>query len=184
MARSLERCPSFHPSRGEGENWNKGLGGWGTLVSSSQWSSEHSGHRHFLASRRPLPAHHSSHGFMATSHFKSIKICHALPLCPTPHWGYGRDMCESCFGFVLFFRWNTLSLVKKSISYHNNSSHRWFSEWQESRHQCKGAGVASATRSDELSQDLAVRSPQEGGSAQKCVSWWEFSEGSGSEWLS
>lgn len=85
--------------------------------------------------------------------------------------------------FCLFVRWNTLSLVKKSISYQNNSSHRWFSGWQGSRRQCKGAGGGSATRSDELSQDLSVRSPWEGGSAQKCVSKWEFSEGSGCEWL-
>ena len=117
------------------------------------------------------------HGFMTTSHFKSIKICHALPLCPTPHWGYERDMCESFWVFCLFvcfLRWNTLSLVKKSISYQNNSSHRWFSGRQGFRHQCEGAGVASATRSDELSQCSD-------GSAQKCASKWEFREGSGSE---
>lgn len=39
-------------------------------------------HKHpSLVSRRPLPACRSSHGFMATSHLKSVQICHALPLC-------------------------------------------------------------------------------------------------------
>lgn len=41
--------------------------------------------------------------------------------------------------------------------------------------------MASVTRSDELSQDLSVHSPQEGGSGRKHVSKWEFGEGSGSE---
>lgn len=81
--------------------WGMGLAGVLQPVE-PELCSEHRGHRHSLASRRPLPACGSFHGFMATSHFKSIKICHALPLCPTPHWGYGRDMCDSCFCSFIF----------------------------------------------------------------------------------
>lgn len=114
---------------------------------------------------------------LISSQYRSVMhclcaVCHALRLWDGHVWQ-----------LFLFLRWNTLSLEEKSISYQNNSSHTWASGWQGSRHQYKGAGVASVTRSDELSQDLSVHSPQEGGSGWKHVSKWEFGEGSGSEWL-